>query len=128
MPCAHSDECPDSICAVLRQPLVSTGQAPSDELTGPHFFLLPFRIRHTQRTCVSSAAPGFHHLFFMVLTLNQLEQMKAIISELVHHHADLLFLGGTLTELGFYHFCHGRPGSSERKCFEVLDNFHYANA
>lgn len=107
------------------------GQAPSDELTGPHFFfLLPCHIRHAQRTCVSSAAPGFHHLFFIAPALNQLEQMKAVISDSVHHRADLLFLGGTLSELDFYHFCHGRPGSSGRKCkcLELLHNFHNVNA
>lgn len=75
-----------------------------------------------------SAALGFHHLFFIAPTLNQVEPMRAIISDLVHHHADLPFLGGTLAELGFYHFCHGRPGSSERKCFEVFDNFRNVNA
>lgn len=54
--------------------------------------------------------------------------MKAIISDLLRHRADLPFLGGTLAESGFYHFCHGRPGSSERKCFEVFDNLHNVHA
>lgn len=66
-----------------------------------------------------SRALGFHHLFFIALTLNQLQQMKAIISDLVHHHADLLLLGGTFAVSGFTVFYHGRRGSTERECFEV---------
>lgn len=94
-----------------------------------HTSFYPLSLEDPHRGLVFlSAALGFHHLFFMAPTLSQVEPMKAIISDLLRHRADLPFLGGTLAESGFYHFCHGRPGSSERKCFEVFDNLHNVHA
>lgn len=47
--------------------------------------------------------------------------MKGIVSDMVHHDADFAGPRRHLSCIGFYHFCHGRPGSTERKCFRVLD-------
>lgn len=88
------------------------------------FLLLPFQTRPPhplQRTCVSvrSSLP-FHHLFFIAPTLNQLQHMKGIISDSGHHDADFAVSKGCLCCVGLY-CCHGRPGSTERKCLRVLD-------
>lgn len=45
-----------------------------------HFALLQSRRRHPRQTCISVQGSVFHHLFFIALILNRLQQMKGILS------------------------------------------------